>query len=75
MERPPKAQTVFFGTVQFKYHHPRYAKTPVLAYGVRWYGCLERHPRAQAIYFGIVQFKHHHPRYPKTPSLAYGLWW
>ena len=48
----------------FKQPDPRYPKTPLLAYGVQWYGCLGRHPRTQTILFGIVQFKHPHPRYP-----------
>ena len=34
----------YFGIVQFKHQHPRYPKTPLLAYGVQWYGCLDCHP-------------------------------
>ena len=64
-----------FGIVQFKYHHPRYPKTPLLTNRVQWYSCLERRPRTQTIVFGTVQFKHHHPRYPKTPVLPYGVRW
>ena len=65
-------KTMFFGTVQFKRHHPRYPKTPLMAYGVQWSGCLERHPRPQTIVFGIVQLQNHHPRYPKTRLLPHG---
>ena len=68
-------QTIYFGTVQFKHHHQRNSKTPVLACGVQWYGWLGRHPRAHAIFFGIVRFKHTHPRGPKTQLLARGVQW
>ena len=57
--RHPRSQTIFFGIVQFKEHHRRYPKTPLLACRVWRYGCLGRHARTQTILFGIVQFKHH----------------
>ena len=68
--RHPRTQTIFYGIVHFKHHHPRYPKTPLLACRVQWYGCLVRHPRTQTMFYGIVHFKHHHPKYPKTLLLA-----
>ena len=61
--------------MQFKQPYPEDPKTPLLAYGVQCYGCLERHPRTRTIFSGIVQFKHPYPRYPKTPLLAFGVQW
>ena len=40
----------FFGIVQSKQPHPRYPKTPLLAYGLQRYGCLGRHPQTQTIF-------------------------
>ena len=40
----PEPKQYIFGTVQFKHHHQRNSKTPLLANGVQWCGCLERHP-------------------------------
>ena len=67
---PPQIPNNIFGIVHFNHHHRRYPKTPLLAYGVPWYGCLERHPRTQTTFFRIVHFKRPNPRYPKTPLLA-----
>ena len=41
---PPHYRNNVFGIVQFKHHYPSYQKTPLLAYGVQWYGWLERRP-------------------------------
>ena len=66
----PRTQTIFFGMVQFKHHHPSYTKTPLLANRVQRHWWLERHPRTQTTSFGIVHYKQPHPRYPKTPLLV-----
>ena len=76
---PWNPNNVFFGIVQLKHPHPSYPKTPLMAYGIQWYGGLGRHPRIQTIFFGIVQLKQPHPSYPKTPLMAYqiekyGVW-
>ena len=42
---PPHNLNNIFGIAQFKHHHPRYPKTPLLANRVQKYGCLGRHPR------------------------------
>ena len=42
-----------FGIVLFKQPHPRYPKTPVLAYGAQRYGCLGRYPRTQTIILAL----------------------
>ena len=71
---PPVNPSNSFGTLHFKHHHPRYAKTPLLTWaGVKWYGCSGRHSNRQTIFFGNVHFKHHDTTYPKTPLLAYEL--
>ena len=49
----PEAKQYVFGIVQFKHTHPRYPKTPLLAYGVQWYGCQRRHPRTQTIFLAL----------------------
>ena len=43
-----------FGIAGVKHPHPKYPKTPFLAYGVQWYGCLGRHNRTQTIFLAIV---------------------
>ena len=66
----PRTQRIIHGIVQFKHHHPRYLKPPLLANRVPRYGCLGRQPRIQTIFFGTMQFKRPHPRYPKKSLLA-----
>ena len=66
----PEPKQQFFGILQFKDPQAKYPKTPLLASGVQWYGCLGRHPKTQTILLGIFHLKYPHPRYPKTPLQA-----
>ena len=68
-----------FGTEQFKHTYPRYPNTLSLAYGVRWYGCLERQPGTQTLFLALrtsnttVIGMQKHLRWPMVYS-GMGVW-
>ena len=73
---PPQNPNNISSLVEVKDPHPRYPKTPLLAYArgtVVWvFGAT---PQNLNNFFGIVQFKHHQQRNPKKLLLACGVQW
>ena len=62
---PPQNPKNMFSLVQFKHPHPRYPKTLLLPYGVKWYWCLGRHPRTQTTFLALCNSNTPIPRIQK----------